>query len=243
MRLLDPSQAPSTEAVDPSLLRAFVRIDLQGAFFIGIRLPSLSFITSTIDNELPGSFTDLTQARNFVTTWSCRLFFFLRTVADKHKFVSPGFVALEALAEAQKYEQVFVSIERLLFAFMQKPNVKLTFREHHGLAMLRALAIENRIIAAGCLYTQYFLYVDAEIAFGTRMSVEALVASIVGGVGTVLGPVVGALALHGLGELTRLSAGGVTGVDLVLFGLILVAVIAFAPLGIVGSLRRLRGRA
>jgi hypothetical protein len=158
MRLLDPSQAPSTEAVDPSLLRAFVRIDLQGAYFIGIRLPSLSFITSAIDNELPKSFDDLTQARNFVTTWSCRLFNFLRLTADKHKFVSPGFVALEALAEAQSYEQTFISIERLLFAFMQKPNVKLTFREHHGLAMLRALAIENRIIAAGCLYTEASFY-------------------------------------------------------------------------------------
>lgn len=109
---------------------------------------------------------------------------------------------------------------------------------------LQAITLSGAITAtAGCLYTQYFLYIDAEIAFGTRMSVEALVASIVGGVGTVLGPVVGALALHGLGELTRLSASGVTGVDLVLFGLILVAVIAFAPLGIVGSLRRLRGRA
>lgn len=104
---------------------------------------------------------------------------------------------------------------------------------------LQAITLSGAMTAAaGCLYTQYFLYVDAEIAFGTRMSVEALVASIVGGVGTVLGPVVGALALHGLGELTRMGAGGVTGVDLVLFGLVLVAVIAFAPAGIVGSLRR-----
>ena len=93
--------------------------------------------------------------------------------------------------------------------------------------------------AAGCLYTQYFLYIDAQIAFGPRMSIETLLASIVGGAGTVLGPVVGALALHGLGELTRAAAGdGLSGIDLVLFGLILVAVIAFAPAGIVGSLRR-----
>lgn len=114
---------------------------------------------------------------------------------------------------------------------------------------LRAITLSAGITAAaGCLYAQYFLYVDAEIAFGTRMSVEALLAAIVGGVGTVTGPVVGALALHGLGELTRLSARGITGrgitgIDLVLFGLILVAVIAFAPAGIVGSVRRLRKRA
>lgn len=107
---------------------------------------------------------------------------------------------------------------------------------------LRAITLSGAITAAaGCLYTQYFLYIDADIAFGTRISVEVLLAAIVGGIGTVLGPVVGALALHGLGELTRLSVGSVTGIDLVLFGLILVAVIAFAPGGIVGSVRRLRG--
>ncbi len=109
---------------------------------------------------------------------------------------------------------------------------------------LRAMTLSAGITAAaGCLYAQYFLYVDADIAFGTRMSIEALLAAIVGGSGTALGPVVGALALHGLGELTKLFAGRVPGVDLVLFGLLLVGVIAFAPAGLVGILRRLRGRA
>lgn len=157
-RLLDPAQAPSKESVDPSLVSAFVRIDLQGSYFIGVRLPSLSFITSSVDNELPGSFADLTQARSFAITWSCRLFKFLRTAADKHKFVDPGSVPLEAYAEAQALEQTFISIEGLLFSFMQKPNVRLNFREHHGLAMLRALTIENRVIAAGCLYSEASFY-------------------------------------------------------------------------------------
>lgn len=158
MRLLDPAQAPTTEIVDPALVRAFIRIDLQGSFYIGVRMPSLAFITSTIDNELPESFTDLYQARDFVTTWACRLFGFLRMTADKHKFVTPGFLPLEAIAEAQKLEQTFIDLDRLLWSFMQKSNLKLTFREHHGLAMLRALTIENRIVTAGCLYTEASIY-------------------------------------------------------------------------------------
>lgn len=107
---------------------------------------------------------------------------------------------------------------------------------------LGAIALSGAITAAsGCLYAQYFLYLDAEIAFGTRMSVEALLAAIVGGLGTVAGPVVGALALGGLSELTRfLSGGQFAGTDLLLFGLVLVAVIAFAPGGVVGLLRRRR---
>ncbi len=42
--------------------------------------------------------------------------------------------------------------------------------------------------AAGCFYTQYFLFVDSGIAFGTRMSIEALLTPIIGGAGTVLRP-------------------------------------------------------
>jgi branched-chain amino acid transport system permease protein len=94
---------------------------------------------------------------------------------------------------------------------------------------------------AGILYAQYFLFLDAGIAFGTHVSVEALVAPIVGGLGTVLGPVVGALALHAVGEVTRMFAGRVPGIDLVIFGVILILTVAFAPRGLMGLLNRFIG--
>ena len=100
---------------------------------------------------------------------------------------------------------------------------------------LRAMTLSAAITAtAGVLYLQYYLYIDSSLAFGTGVSVAALLAPVVGGIGTVLGPVLGALALHGLGELTRLVAGPVPGVDQVLFGLLLVAAIAFLPGGLAG---------
>ncbi len=100
---------------------------------------------------------------------------------------------------------------------------------------LRAMTLSAAITAAaGVLYLQYYLYVDASLAYGTGVSVAALLAPVVGGVGTVIGPVLGAVALHGLGELTRLVAGPVPGVDQVLFGVLLVAAIAFLPGGLAG---------
>jgi branched-chain amino acid transport system permease protein len=108
---------------------------------------------------------------------------------------------------------------------------------------LRAITLSGAITAAaGCLYVQYFLLVNAQIGYGTWISIEALLAAIVGGVGTVPGPVIGALALHAVGELTKGFASSITGIDLVLFGLLLVVVTAFAPSGIVGSLTRLTRR-
>jgi branched-chain amino acid transport system permease protein len=94
--------------------------------------------------------------------------------------------------------------------------------------------------AAGGLYAQYFLYLDANIAFGTWISVEALLAPIVGGAGTVFGPVLGAVILHGLAEATKSVAGRIPGIDLVVFGIVLILVVRFPPRDIPGLLRRWR---
>jgi branched-chain amino acid transport system permease protein len=94
--------------------------------------------------------------------------------------------------------------------------------------------------AAGCFYAQYYLFIDAGIAYGPWISIEALLAPIVGGVGTVFGPLLGALVVKSLGEATKLVAGDAPGLDLVIYGSVLVLVVAFAPRGIVGVLADLR---
>lgn len=105
---------------------------------------------------------------------------------------------------------------------------------------LRAIALSGGITAAaGGLYAQYYLYLDAQIAYGAWISVEALLAPIIGGLGTVFGPLVGAVALHGLGEATK-GLGGIPGLDLVLFGLLLIVAVWVAPDGIMGRLGALR---
>jgi len=100
-------------------------------------------------------------------------------------------------------------------------------------AMILSAAITA---AAGGFYAQYFLFVDAGIAYGPWISIDALLAPIVGGIGTVFGPLLGALVIKSLGELTKLVTADAPGLDLALYGCILVLVIAFAPRGIVGIL-------
>ena len=101
--------------------------------------------------------------------------------------------------------------------------------------------------AAGALYTQKFLYLDANLAFGSWISVDALLAPIIGGLGTVFGPLAGTIVLLGLGELTkslfaRLTGGALPGVDLVAFGVLLIVCVAHAPRGIIGLLPRATGK-
>lgn len=106
---------------------------------------------------------------------------------------------------------------------------------------LRAITLSAAMTgAAGGLYAQYFLYLDAQIAFGTWISVEALLAPIVGGAGTVFGPVLGAVILHGISEATKSIAGSIPGIDLVVFGIVLILVVRYPPRDIPGLLRRWR---
>jgi len=88
--------------------------------------------------------------------------------------------------------------------------------------------------AAGAFYVQVFQYIDAGIAYGAGVSVEALVAAIVGGMGTVWGPVLGAVVLHLLSDFTRNLFGELPGINMVIYGTVLVLIVIFVPRGIAG---------
>jgi branched-chain amino acid transport system permease protein len=108
---------------------------------------------------------------------------------------------------------------------------------------LAAITLSAAMTAAGgAFYAQYFLFIDSGIAYGPWISVEALLAPIIGGVGTVFGPLLGALVVRTLGELAKLVTGDAPGLDLVIYGSVLILVVAFAPRGIVGVLSDLRAR-
>jgi branched-chain amino acid transport system permease protein len=94
--------------------------------------------------------------------------------------------------------------------------------------------------AAGCFYAQYFLFVDSGIAYGTWISVEALLTPIIGGVGTVFGPLLGALVVKTLSEGAKLLAGDAPGLDLIIYGAVLVLVIWIMPRGLIGGLSHVR---
>jgi branched-chain amino acid transport system ATP-binding protein len=100
---------------------------------------------------------------------------------------------------------------------------------------LGAIALSGGFMGAGgAFYVQAFQYIDPGIAYGAHTSVEALVGAIVGGMGTLWGPLIGALALHVLADLTRNLFGQLPGINMVIYGVVLVLMILFAPRGLGG---------
>jgi branched-chain amino acid transport system permease protein len=104
---------------------------------------------------------------------------------------------------------------------------------------LLAMAISAFLTATGgTFYAQYFLTLEANEVFGTQISVEILLSAIIGGAGTVFGPLVGAFALQALAEVTRVWVRAFSGFDLMVYGAVLVLVIIFMPQGLVAGLQR-----
>lgn len=82
---------------------------------------------------------------------------------------------------------------------------------------------------AGALYAHFQGFINPEI-FGVAQSLDAILAVILGGTGTIAGPVVGAFLVVFLPELLRFADS----FRLILYGLILVLATIFMPIGIVG---------
>jgi branched-chain amino acid transport system permease protein len=107
---------------------------------------------------------------------------------------------------------------------------------------LRAMAVSSFLTAlGGTFYAQYFAYIDPSITFGPSVSIQGLLQAIVGGAGTVLGPVIGAFVLTPISELSRAVIRGRAGVDVMVYGFVLILVISFLPNGLMGLVRRGRG--
>jgi branched-chain amino acid transport system permease protein len=103
---------------------------------------------------------------------------------------------------------------------------------------LVAMAISSFLTAiGGTFYAQYYLIVEEESVFGPTISIAVLLGPIIGGAGTVLGPVLGGGILESLSEITRNLLGAYSGVHLMIYGAILIFVIIFLPHGILGGVQ------
>jgi len=93
---------------------------------------------------------------------------------------------------------------------------------------------------AGSFYAQYVLYIDPSGEFSMDLSVLMAMMAILGGPGTVLGPILGAAVLAPLQEFLRAWLGGkAQGLHLLIYGILIITVVKFLPRGILAWLKSL----
>ena len=94
---------------------------------------------------------------------------------------------------------------------------------------------------AGAFYANYIFYLHPNSLFGMSMSIELILRPIIGGLGTLFGPVIGSIILTPLSEISRayFAKGGLEGLHLILYGVIAILVVLFMPKGIIVYVKRL----
>ena len=109
---------------------------------------------------------------------------------------------------------------------------------------LGAMALSAALAAlCGAFFVQYNLRVDPPMVMSLDMSMKFVLVTILGGSGTLAGPLLGAAVLIPLQEYTRAMWGGLGGgVDLIVFGLLIVIIVVKQPAGISGIVRDIAKR-
>jgi branched-chain amino acid transport system permease protein len=92
----------------------------------------------------------------------------------------------------------------------------------------------------GAFYANYLFSLQPNAVFGIPLSVDIIIRPVIGGAGTLLGPLLGSLILSPLAELARIyfSRPGWTGFHLVVYGVLLIGTVLFLPRGAYPQLRR-----
>jgi branched-chain amino acid transport system permease protein len=100
--------------------------------------------------------------------------------------------------------------------------------------------------ACGSLWAQYVGFVDPSHVFSIDLSVRFALNSIIGGMGTALGPFLGSILITSLETYLRATLSNVdasyTGIYLIIYGVVLIVIVRFAPEGLSGIAARLRMR-
>lgn len=109
---------------------------------------------------------------------------------------------------------------------------------------LIAMIISAALTAmAGTFYAQYLLFIDPPTVLPLMLSIQVCLIAVLGGTGTIAGPIIGSLILIPMAEYTRVYlAGKVSGLHLFLYGLLIIVFAVFQPAGLMGLVQRYRRR-
>ena len=106
---------------------------------------------------------------------------------------------------------------------------------------LYALAASSFLVGlGGSFYAQYMFYIVPEKVFGFDLSISMILMSLIGGLGTLIGPVLGAVLFLVLEQFLLVN---LPSLHLGSFGLLLIGIVLFEPRGFAGVLHRIRERA
>lgn len=164
------------------------------------------------------------------------------TLSTTLPIVTQYFAAL-ALCVVVVLVTVWIQRSRLgyaLAAVRADPEAAETLGVNTTIAKTQALFISAFILGcAGSIYALHYLFISPDSVFGFSTAIALVIMPIIGGIGTVSGPLIGAVIYTAIRE--QLEAN-FQNLDLLAFGLLLMAIVLYEPKGLLGAYQRFANR-
>ncbi|MBC5809314.1 MAG: branched-chain amino acid ABC transporter permease, partial [Candidatus Eremiobacteraeota bacterium] len=139
-------------------------------------------------------------------------------------------VAVAALIKSSRFGYALAAIR-------SDPDAAETLGVDTTIAKTQALFVSAFILGVcGSVYALHYLFISPDSVFGFSTSISFIVMPIIGGIGTLAGPLLGAAVYTGLRE--QLEARW-PDLDLLVFGVLLCAIVLFESGGLIGAFKRL----
>ena len=162
------------------------------------------------------------------------------TLASAPPLVQQYFAALALLVAAVGLA-AWIRVSRFgyaLAAVRQDTDAAETLGVATTVTKTQALFLSACILGvAGSVYALHYLFISPDSVFGFSTSISLVIMPIIGGLGTVTGPLIGAVVYTFIREQ---FAATLANVDLLAFGILLIAIVVFEPRGILGIADRVR---
>jgi branched-chain amino acid transport system permease protein len=130
-----------------------------------------------------------------------------------------------------------------LAAVRQDPDAAETLGVATTVVKTQALFLSACVLGvAGSIYALYYQFISPDSVFGFSTAISFVIMPIIGGVGTIAGPLIGAVIYTFVREQLTALLANFSNADLLAFGLLLIAIVVFEPRGILGLVDRLRNR-
>jgi branched-chain amino acid transport system permease protein len=142
----------------------------------------------------------------------------------------------------------FISRSKLgyyLVAGGEEPEAAQALGVNVARAKLIAMAMSSFLTAfAGTFWAQFTLYIHPKSVMSLDISFEIAFIALIGGRGSIAGPVLGALLLRPVSDFSRIYFGStLPGLHLIIFGIVLILVMLYQPRGLQEPLTRLYNKA
>jgi len=141
----------------------------------------------------------------------------------------------------------FVSRSKLGYYLMaggEEPEAAQALGVNVARAKLIAMAMSSFLTAfAGTFWAQFTLYIHPKSVMSLDISFEIAFIALIGGRGSIAGPVLGALLLRPVSDFSRIYFGStLPGLHLIIFGVVLILVMLYQPRGLQEPLTRMYNR-